>query len=39
MNIMLAPEQSSSVKFDKAEQYDYCVSGYSGNTHGTIIVK
>lgn len=40
INIMLAPEQSSSFKFDKAGQYDYCVQGYNGdNTHGTIIVK
>ncbi len=40
INLMLAPEQSSSFKFDKAGQYDFCVQGYNGdNTHGTIIVK
>ena len=40
IDIMLAPDQSSSFKFDKAGQYDYCVSGYNGGqTHGTIIVK
>jgi plastocyanin len=41
IQIILSPEQSSSVKFDKAGQYDYCVSGYSTgeNVHGIIIVK
>jgi len=41
IQMILSPEQSSSVKFDKAGQYDYCVSGYSTgeNVHGTIIVK
>ena len=41
IDIILASEQSSSMKFDKAGQNDYCVSGYDTgeNVHGTIIVK
>ena len=41
IDIILAPEQSSSMKFDKAGQFDYCVSGYDtgGSVHGVIIVK
>lgn len=35
----LAPEQSSSFKFVKAGQYDYCVQGYNGNVHGIVIVQ
>lgn len=41
IQMILAPGQSSSMKFDKAGQYDYCVSGYNTgeNVHGTIIVQ
>jgi plastocyanin len=39
INIILAPEQSPSMKFSKAGQYDYCVSWYNGYVHGVIIIK
>ncbi len=40
MYLMPAPHQSSSMKFDKAGEYDYCVSGYDADaTHGVIIIK
>lgn len=40
INIALAPEQSSSMKFDKAGHYDYCVSGYAeGFVHGVVTVQ
>lgn len=41
IQMILASGQSSSMKFDKAGRYDYCVSGYNTgeNVHGTIIVQ
>jgi plastocyanin len=39
INMILNNGQSSSMKFTKAGQYDYCVSGYNGEVHGVVIIK